>query len=44
MNLTSRDFVTLLMIFSWGSPIGLGIFLALLGVYYWGKSFVKKEK
>jgi hypothetical protein len=26
------------LLLSWGGPIGLGIFLAGLGVYYWGLS------
>lgn len=32
MNLPSKDFVLIFMTLSWGSPIGLGIFLASLGV------------
>ena len=28
----------------WGGPIGLGIFLAGLGVYYWGRGYHEKSK
>lgn len=31
-----------LVTFGWGSPIGLGIFLAGLGVFLWGCQFSKK--
>jgi hypothetical protein len=44
MNLTPRDFVILFMSLSWASPIGLGFFLGMLGVYYWGRSHDKKYK
>jgi len=44
MGFSTGSFVTYFMLFSWGSPIGLGFLLACLGVYYWGKSFNKKEK
>lgn len=27
-----------MMILSWGSPVGLGVFLAGLGVLFWGIS------
>lgn len=27
----------------WGSPIGLGVFLAGLGIFYWGKSYDKNK-
>ena len=27
---------------SWGGPIGLGIFLAGLGVFFWGSAQAKK--
>jgi len=37
------DLVTLILGFSWGSPIGLGILLMGLGVFYWGKSLDKKS-
>jgi len=32
------------LIFFWCGPIGLGIFLAGLGVYYWGKAKADKAK
>lgn len=30
------DWLILFLILSWAGPIGLGAFLAGLGVYYWG--------
>ena len=32
------------MLFSWGSPIGLGILLAGLGVFFWGQGQLKKAE
>jgi hypothetical protein len=40
----SQEFVLVFMILSWAGPIGLGIFLAGLGVYYWGRSLYEKSK
>ena len=38
------DYVNMILSFSWGSPIGLGIFLMGLGVFFWGRSQDKKSK
>ena len=35
-------FVLVIITISWGGPIGLGIMLAGLGIYYWGQA--QKEK
>jgi hypothetical protein len=32
------------MVFGWGSPIGLGVFFAGLGVLAWGGQFWAKGK
>jgi hypothetical protein len=32
------------MEFGWGSPIGLGIMLAGLGIFFWGLSYGKWHK
>jgi len=32
------------MYLSWASPVGLGILLAGLGVFFWGIQFLMKEK
>lgn len=37
-------FVILFMILSWGGPIGLGVFLGGLGIYYWGNSHDRRSK
>jgi hypothetical protein len=31
-------------VLGWGSPIGLGIFLACLGVFFWGAHFHQHGK
>ncbi len=33
-----------MVVFSWGSPIGLGVFFAGLGVLLWGRHFSAKRK
>lgn len=43
MNLSSRDFVLVFMILSWGSPIGLGIFLAALGYFLKCKNLAENK-
>ena len=40
----AQEFVLVFMILSWAGPIGLGIFLAGLGVYYWGRGYHEKSK
>ena len=30
-------------LFFWSGPVGLGIFLAGLGVFYWGQAQLKKS-
>ena len=42
MNL--QEFVLVILALSWGSPIGLGILLIGLGVFYWGRSLDSKSK
>ena len=32
------------LIFSWGGPLGLGVFLAGMGVFYWGQSRMKQAQ
>jgi hypothetical protein len=44
MNLNPISIVNVILVLSWGSPIGLGVMLAGLGVYYWGKSTLDKKK
>ena len=39
-----QEFVIVILAVSWGSLIGLGIFLMGLGVFYWGKSLETKSK
>jgi hypothetical protein len=33
-----------IVVFSWGSPIGLGVFFAGLGVLFWGGQFRRRGK
>jgi hypothetical protein len=39
-----QEFVLVILALSWGSPIGLGILLIGLGVFYWGRSLDSKSK
>ena len=39
-----QEWVLWFLILFWSGPIGLGIFLAGLGVYYWGKSLDRKSR
>jgi len=39
-----QDLVLVILALSWGSPIGLGILLTGLGVFYWGRSLDSKSK
>ncbi|NCF68337.1 MAG: hypothetical protein GWP61_20435 [Chloroflexi bacterium] len=39
-----QEFVLVILAISWGSPIGLGILLIGLGVFYWGRSLDSKSK
>ena len=39
-----QEFVLVILAVSWGSPIGLGILLIGLGVFYWGRSLDSKSK
>ena len=32
------------LIFSWAGPIGLGVMLAGLGVFFWGQGQLKKSQ
>jgi hypothetical protein len=32
------------LILFWCGPIGLGVFLAGLGIFYWGQSHARKSK
>ena len=32
------------LILSWAGPIGLGAFLAGLGVFYWGQGYDRRSK
>lgn len=38
------DWMVWFGIFFWSGPIGLGIFLAGLGVFYWGQGQLKKAE
>jgi hypothetical protein len=42
--MNAQEFMIIILTVSWGSPIGLGILLAGLGVFYWGKSLEMKSK
>lgn len=42
--MNNYDFVVWFLTLSWGGPIGLAIFLAGLGIYYWGRSLYNKSK
>jgi hypothetical protein len=42
--MNGQDLVIVILAVSWGSPIGLGVFLIGLGVFYWGKSLEMKSK
>ncbi|MCB0159582.1 MAG: hypothetical protein KDD83_15725 [Caldilineaceae bacterium] len=39
-----QEWLLWFLILFWSGPIGLGIFLAGLGVYYWGRSLDRKSK
>ena len=39
-----RTFVVLFLTITWAGPMGLGLFLAGLGVYYWGRAQDRKAK
>ena len=39
-----QDLVLVILVLSWGSPIGSGILLTGLGVFYWGRSLDSKSK
>jgi hypothetical protein len=39
-----ETWLVLFLSISWGGPIGLGILLMGLGVFYWGKAQEKKAK
>jgi hypothetical protein len=38
------DWIVWFGIFFWSGPIGLGVFLAGLGVFYWGQGQLKKAE
>ena len=39
-----QELVLVILALSWGSPIGLGILLIGLGVFYWGRSLDLQSK
>ena len=39
-----QELVLVILALSWGGPIGLGILLIGLGVFYWGRSLDLKSK
>ena len=43
-KMNNYEFVAWFMTLSWGGPNGLAIFLAGLGIYYWGRSLFDKAK
>ena len=43
-DMNPQDFVMVILALSWGSPIGLGILLIGLGVFYWGRSLDLQSK
>ena len=38
------DSMAWFLVLFWTGPIGLGVFLAGLGVFYWGQGHVKKSQ
>jgi hypothetical protein len=44
VDMNPQEFVLVILALSWGSPIGLGILLIGLGVFYWGRSLDSKSK
>jgi hypothetical protein len=41
---TMDSSMTMFLVLFWCGPIGLGVFLSGLGVYYWGRSRAERAK
>ena len=39
-----QELIMVILALSWGSPIGLGILLIGVGVFYWGRNLDLKSK